>query len=245
MLNRKLHRIQKSQKWLTATNEPLMVEGEGTMKLTPYSACAKIYYSPYIEENVLATRDFQKTGFQILFPAEIGNGTGAWIINEENKIVYKTNNNYMIDIQNYTGIENQTENTKFKISSTVKSKLTSDSCRQIKHKVAGLQRRFGYPSKTTMLKLQHNIEDFPVTANQIRKHYVEFPWFVMGRMTRRTLATKENSQDAPSSTGDIVATDSIPIRTYGAKYDNVHLFIDSFSGYYTARFGKKNDTRKE
>ena len=87
MLNRKLHRIQKSQKWLTATNEPLMVEGEGTMKLTPYSACAKIYYSPYIEENVLATRDFQKTGFQILFPAEIGNGTGAWIINEENKIV--------------------------------------------------------------------------------------------------------------------------------------------------------------
>ena len=141
MLNRKLHRIQKSQKWLTATNEPLMVEGEGTMKLTPYSACAKIYYSPYIEENVLATRDFQKTGFQILFPAEIGNGTGAWIINEENKIVYKTNNNYMIDIQNYTGIENQTENTKFKIS-TVKSKLISDSCRQIKHKVADLQRRF-------------------------------------------------------------------------------------------------------
>ena len=118
-----------------------MVEGEGTMKLTPYSACAKIYYSPYIEENVLATRDFQKTGFQILFPAEIGNGTGAWIINEENKIVYKTNDNYMIDIQNYTGIENQTENTKFKIS-TVKSKLISDSCRQIKHKVADLQRRF-------------------------------------------------------------------------------------------------------
>ena len=78
---------KKSQKWLTATNEPLMVEGEGTIKLTPYSACTKIYYSPYIEENVLATRDFQKTGFQILFPAEIGNGTGAWIINEENKIV--------------------------------------------------------------------------------------------------------------------------------------------------------------
>ena len=67
----------------------------------------------------------------------------------------------------------------------------------------------------------------------------------MGRMTRRTLATKENSQDAPSSSGDIVATDSIPIRTYGAKYDNVHLFIDSFSGYCTVIFGKKNDTSKE
>ena len=98
---------------------------------------------------------------------------------------------------------------------------------------------------STMLKLQHNIEKFPVTANQIRKHYVEFPWFVMGRMTRSTFATKENSQDVPSSIGDIVATDSVPIRTYGAKYDNVHLFIDSFSGYCTVIFGKKNDTSKE
>ena len=71
-----------------------MVEGEGTIKLTPYSTCTKIYYSPYIEENVLATRDFQKTGFQILFTAEIGNGTGTWIINEEKKIVYTTNDNY-------------------------------------------------------------------------------------------------------------------------------------------------------
>ena len=54
-----------------------MVEGEGTMKLRPNSTCTKTYYSPYIEENVLATRDSQKPEFQILFPAEIGNGTGA------------------------------------------------------------------------------------------------------------------------------------------------------------------------
>ena len=134
----------------------------------------------------------------------------------------------IIDIQNYTGIENQTEIITYRIS-TVKSKLTSDSCRQIKHKVADLQRKFGYPTKAAMLKLQHNIEDLPVTANQIRKHYVEFPWFVIGRITRSTFATKENSQNVPSSIRDIVATDSVPIRTYGAKYDNVHLFIDSFS----------------
>ena len=91
-----------------------------------------------------------------------------------------------------------------------------------------------------MLKLQHNIEDFPVTANQIRKHYIELPWFVMGRMTRSTFATKENSQDVPSSIRDIVA-----LRIYCAKYDNVHLFIDSLPGYCTVIFGKKNGTSKE
>ena len=67
----------------------------------------------------------------------------------------------------------------------------------------------------------------------------------MGRMTRSAFATKNNSQDVPSSIGDIVATDSVPIRTYGAKCDDVHLFLYSFPGYCTVIFGKKNDTSKE
>ena len=45
--------------------------------------------------------------------------------------------------------------------------------------------------------------------------------------------------------GDIVATDAVPIKAYGANYDSVHLFIDALSGFCTIIFGHKTDGSKE
>ena len=40
----------------------------------------------------------------------------------------------------------------------------------IQLKVADWQRRLGYPTKNTLLKFQQNIDQFPLTENQIRKY---------------------------------------------------------------------------
>ena len=68
-----------------------------------------------------------------------------------------------------------------------------------------------------------------MTENQIKKYYTQFPWFTKGRMTRSTLNEKDNIIEKDSHIGDIVATDAIPIKSYGSKYNSVHLFIDQKS----------------
>ena len=115
----------------------------------------------------------------------------------------------------------------------------------IQHKVADWQRRLGYPTKNTLLKFQQNIDQFPLSENQIRKYYTQFPWFTMGRMTRSTFHEKDDKIQKNSRIGDIVATDAIPIKSYGSKYDSVHLFIDQKSKFCTIIFGLKNDGAKE
>ena len=66
----------------------------------------------------------------------------------------------------------------------------------------------------------------------------------MGRMTRSSFNDKEHS-DTPRRIGDVVATDAVPIKTYGANFDSVHQFIDALSGYCTVIFGHKTDGGKE
>ena len=127
---------------------------------------------------------------------------------------------------------------------TVRSRLHSNEDRTIKQKVADIQRRFGYPSKSAMKNLQQNIEGFPINKKQINKYYTEFPWFSMGRMTKSSYNDKQNSK-LPRKIGDIVATDAVPIKTYGANFESVHLFIDALSGYCTVIFGHKTDGSKE
>ena len=233
---------ENNVKWSTANNEPLLVEGEGYLKLIPNKK-TKVYYSSSLTENIISVSDYQRLGYNVIFPAESQNDLGAWIIHDKtNKILFKTNNDYIIDIQNYSGKIPENNSTKNNIR-TVKSKIMHNS--DIQHKVADWQRRLGYPTKNTLLKLQQNIDQFPLTENQIRKYYTQFPWFTMGRMTRSTFNEKDNIIEKDSHIGDIVATDAIPIKSYGSKYDSVHLFIDQKSKFCTVIFGLKNDGAKE
>ena len=64
-------------------------------------------------------------------------------------------------------------------------------------------------------------------------------------MTRSTFNEKDSIIEKDSHIGDIVATDAIPIKSYGSKYDSVHLFIDQKSKFCTVIFGLKNDGAKE
>ena len=233
---------ENNVKWSTANNEPLLVEGEGYLKLIPNKK-TKVYYSSSLTENIISVSDYQRLGYNVIFPAESQNDLGAWIIHDKtNKILFKTNNDYIIDIQNYSGKISENNSIKNNIR-TVKSKIMHNS--DIQHKVADWQRRLGYPTKNTLLKLQQNIDQFPLTENQIRKYYTQFPWFTMGRMTRSTFNEKDNIIEKDSHIGDIVATDAIPIKSYGSKYDSVHLFIDQKSKFCTVIFGLKNDGAKE
>ena len=199
----------------------------------------------------MSVADLQNTGHEIIFPANKGQGTGVWIRNiDANKVIYKTTDDYIINLQ-IDSIEedNKEGNEEYKSGSdkkikTVKSKLHTDDHKTLRQKVADLQRRFGYPSKSAMKNLQENIEGFPANKKQIEKYYTEFPWFSMGRMTRSSFNDEKHS-DTPTRIGDIVATDAVPIKTYGANYDSVHLFIDALSGYCTVIFGHKKDGSKE
>ena len=65
----------------------------------------------------------------------------------------------------------------------------------------------------------------------MKEYYAQFSWFSMGRMTRSTFNDNKEQTDTLRRIGDVVATDAIPIESYGTSYDSVHLFIDSLSGY--------------
>ena len=243
---------KEKQQWKSAANHPIIIIGQGYIKLDPNIAImTKIYYAPELIDNVMAVTDLQNTGHEIIFPANQGKGTGALIRNiKTDEIVYRTTDDYMIDLQieceQHDNMNNENEHNiqnKNKIR-TVRSRLHSNEDRTIKQKVADIQRRFGYPSKSAMKNLQQNIEGFPINKKQINKYYTEFPWFSMGRMTKSSYNDKQNSK-LPRNIGDIVATDDVPIKTYGANFESLHLFIDALSGFCTIIFGHKTDGSKE
>ena len=225
--------------WYTVNNQPLFIKGEGYINIIHNKDRTKVYYSPDVDSNVLSIKDLQQQNLQIIFPPlDDGDGLGAWIIDKnQDKILYRTKENYVIDIHDYNEdlFTNIDINTHIK---TVKSKISLDN-ENIKSKVADIQRRFGYPTKKVLLNLQQNIDNFPINKNQIKKYYVQFPWFNMGCMTKSSFITINNSKYPLNNIGDVVATDSIPIKSYGSKYDNVNLFIDSLSGHCTVISGKK------
>ena len=107
----------------------MLVKGEGYLQLIQDKK-TKVYYSPSLT-------DYQKLGYNVIFPAESQNDLGAWIVhNKTNKILFKTNNDYIIDIQNYSGKLSEYNSTKNNIR-TVKSKIMNNS--DIQHKVADWQ----------------------------------------------------------------------------------------------------------
>ena len=202
------------------------------MNITNDKNITKVYYSPDIVENVVAVSDLQHSGHNVIFPATTNNSGGAWIINNNtNKLIYKTSDNFLIDVHS--------TNSKLQIN-TVYSHLDINQIK-IKDKVADLQRRFGYPSKHSFLELSQNIDNFPINEKQIKDYYVNFPWCDMGRMTRSTFNKSNKSRNIVSSIGDIVTTDAVNIKSYGSTYDVVHLFFDEYSKYVTVIFGKRND----
>ena len=207
------------------------------MNITKDNNITKVYFSPNIIENVIAVSDLQQSGHKIIFPAKTNDSGGAWIINDKtNKLVYKTSNNFLIDIHSST---NATNSKSFQIK-TVYSHLETKQTK-IRDQVADLQRRFGYPSIHSMLELSKNIENFPVNEKQIKNYYVKFPWYDMGRMTRSTFDNSNKSRNIVNKIGDIVTTDSVNIKSYGSTYDVVHLYIDEHSKYISVIFGKRND----
>ena len=53
-----------------------------------------------MRENIISVADLQNTGHEIIFPANKGQGTGAWIRNiDASKVIYKTTDDYMINLQ--------------------------------------------------------------------------------------------------------------------------------------------------
>ena len=206
------------------------------MNITKDNNITKVYFSPDIVENVIAVSDLQQSGHKIIFPAKTNDSGGAWIINDKtNKLIYKTSDNFLVDIHNINST-----NSKLLQIKTVYSHLETNHTK-IRDQVADLQRRFGYPSIHSMLELSKNIENFPVNEKQIKNDYVKFPWFDMGRMTRSTFNNSNKSRNIVNKIGDIVTTDSVNIKSYGSTYDVVHLYIDEHSKYMSVIFGKRSD----
>ena len=69
----------------------MLVKGEGYLQLIPNKK-TKVYYSSSLTENIVSVSDYQRHGYNVIFPAESQNDLRAWIIHDKtNKILLKTN----------------------------------------------------------------------------------------------------------------------------------------------------------
>lgn len=69
---------------------------------------------------------------------------------------------------------------------TTKSKFTIFD-ESIQYKVADIQRTYGFPSKEQLLGYESSINNFPISASDINKHFVEFPHHKVGFQREKVL----------------------------------------------------------
>ena len=236
----------------TITGSRIPILGIGHIGFVP------VFYSPDADSGVLATRDLQKKGLMTVFPP--GENSGCWIIDPATgSIIVKGDNRYNINpvdlatlqssgnndngkvpymdsatVQevhgySFTGVEADINNTDCTIHTT-KSKLTIFD-KTIGYRVADIQRTYGYCSKQQLLGYERSIENFPVTEKDINKHFVNFPHYTKGRITRKSFTSEPTLHTEELKIGDVVSTDCIKFADHGGGAGGVQLFLDKKSQY--------------
>ena len=205
----------------TITGSQIRILGEGRLgKLLD-----RIYYSPDADSAVIAVKDLQMRNLLTYFPP--GRGSGCTVIDPKtNKIVFTTDEQYMITVQNYGGdSSNNADNNNVNETKileggkvrTVKSHLTLDE-KKLSFLIPDMQRRLGYRSLDAMLGIARSTDGFLFTPKQIRKFFVQFPQYHMGRSCRSSFTLGSTTRKQPIKIGSVVSTDCMEINGGGCGF---------------------------
>jgi hypothetical protein len=241
----------------TITGSRIPILGMGTIGIIP------TYYSPEADSGVISTKDLQRRGMMTIFPP--GENAGVWIVDPTTgEIIIEGDKNYDIPSTRLSTLQPAGENTENIVMSaddirkthgysfldkegdldfetykihTAKSSLSIHD-KTISFKVADLQRTYGFRSMPKMLGYSRSIDGFPVTEKEILKHFVKFPQYQLGHITRKSFTSKPTLHHTPLQIGDIVSTDCIKFADHGCGAGAVQLFLDKKTKYAVGIFTK-------
>lgn len=216
-----------TQHMSTISGDFLHIQGEGQLG----TLIDTVYYAQEAKSSVIAVKDLQNRNLATYFPP--GRGTGCKIINPQNdEVIFSTDDEYNINIENDNNDNNNMENS---MINTVKSRTNLDS-KQLSFLIPDLQRKLGYKSLEATLGIARCTADFPYTPQQIRKHYVQFPAYYMGRMVKSSYTANNTIRNEIMKIGNDVSTDCMEIEGGNCGIKGVQIFIDRKSLYASALF---------
>ena len=212
----------------TISGDKLHIQGKGQLG----DLIDPVYYAQEAKSSVIAVKDLQNKNLMTYFPS--GKGSGCKIINPiNNEVIFLTDEDYNINIENDNNGNNNTMETS--MINTVKSKMNLDT-KQLSFLIPDLQRKLGYKSLEAILGIARCTADFPYTAEQIRRHYVQFPEYLMGRIVKSSYTANKTIRNETIKIGNYVSTDCMEIDGGNCGIKGVQLFIDRKSLFASALF---------
>ena len=219
----------------TISGSQLKILGEGNIG----NLIDKVYYSTDADTNVISLKDLQNKNLLTYFPP--GKDMGCIVVDPtNNNVILQTDKNYMINIQqdnnnSQNNIEKNDCDNPQNIINTVKSRVNLNN-KQLSFLIPDMQRRNGYKNLHTILGIARSTQDFPFTEAQVRKHFVDFPAYHMGRMTKSSYTMDRTIRHKSLQIGTNVSTDCMPIDGAGCGIRGVQIFVDKKSSYVTTIF---------
>jgi hypothetical protein len=218
----------ETQYMSTISGEKLHIQGEGQLG----DFIDPIYFAKEAKSSVIAVKDLQNKNLMTYFPP--GKGSGCKIINPiNNEVIFLTDEDYNINIENNNNDKHSDMETS--MINTVKSKMNLDT-KQLSFLIPDLQRKLGYKSLEAILGIARCTEQFPYTTEQIRRHYVQFPAYYMGRIVKSSYTSNKTIRNEIRKIGSDVSTDCMDIDGGNCGIKGVQLFIDRKSLYASALF---------
>jgi Reverse transcriptase (RNA-dependent DNA polymerase) len=211
--------------------EPLNIMSEGSI---PGSLADNVYIIPNLEQPVLSVQQLAKQGFTSVFPADI-HGGGAYVLDTQHQVVATAGDDYIVDIrqpQTIAAFYNRHDPPG--ISNINKVKL-------LQAKLRGL-------TKQAVIKIAEGglVLNFPCTADDIRKFWVDDPALELGTMLPRSARHRPKGyhQGQP---GDNVHYDgfSVSVPAVLHKYDVCTIYVDRATLFVMIQFGYKTDTAED
>jgi Reverse transcriptase (RNA-dependent DNA polymerase) len=211
----------------TISGDKLKILGEGQIGDLP------VRYSENAEIGLMAVKDLQRKNLAVYFPP--GTDKGCEVINPTtNEIVMKGDEDYITNLADKPDF-GEVRDVNVERIHTVTSKKTIDR-RELSFLIPDLQRRYGYKSLDALLGVARCTEGFPYSEAQIRRHFVQFPAYYMGRCVRSSSPDTHTIREAPLEIGSVVSTDCMEITGGGSGVQGVQLFVDRKSLYVFVLF---------
>ena len=203
-----------------------------------------VRYCPQLQTNVISTRELSGLDLTTIIKSQSAGG-GIDVVDSNNRTIFSTDNSYVAFYDKHNKQLNPSDSriTDSNIIATVISK-TLDNKLKGKDKVDFIQRTFPFLGKGKLIQMaeSHGIDNFPVTAEQLRKHWTQTPAYLAGAMRKSSLSTFQD--DRGTEPGEIVWHDKVgPIHPKApGNIDGFHIFIDHATCYLYVIFGTPNQS---
>ena len=249
---------------ITAANEGVVLTASGEELKTGNVGDINSFLTGVLEidglqETLIAGSALQNNELWVICPP-MSQGGGAYVADDRGNIIIVTDQHFRFDINSVgtyrgrmcslpcIGKCSASSNCAF-CSSTAAAPPSSIRALHSRHLPRGpieslvmyCHDILGHPSKSTMIKIaaECTIKNFPLTAEQIERHFVECVHCISGKMKRAPIPKKSGSLP-PTRVGESVQVDTygdIKPKSVGGN-DSLYNFIDRFSSYVFGHFEK-------